>query len=48
LAHSSRIDLAAWKRSRTFWMKIKERFAHFVLARIDPHVARLQWKWLPE
>jgi len=48
LAQSSRIDVATWKRSRTFWMKLKERFAHFVLARVDPHVARLQWKWLPE
>lgn len=48
LVHSQQIDIATWKRSRTFWMKIKERFAHFVLARIDPHVARLQWKWLPE
>lgn len=48
LAQSSSIDIATWKRSRTFWMKLKERFAHLVLARIDPHVARLQWKWLPE
>jgi cardiolipin synthase len=48
LRQSQQIDIATWKRSRTFWMKIKERFAHFVLARIDPHVARLQWKWLPE
>ena len=48
LQQSQQIDFATWKRSRTFWMKIKERFAHFVLARIDPHVARLQWKWLPE
>jgi cardiolipin synthase len=48
LNQSQPIDIATWKRSRTVWMKIKERFAHFLLARIDPHVARLQWKWLPE
>ena len=48
MGHSQQIDIVAWKRSRTFWMKIKERLAYFVLARIDPHVARLQWKWLPE
>ncbi len=47
-AHSNRIELATWKRSRSFWMRLKERLAYFVLARIDPHVARLQWKWLPE
>ena len=48
LAHSKRIDLATWKKSRSFWTRIKERVAYFVLARIDPHVARLQWKWLPD
>ena len=48
LAQSSRIDGLTWKRSRSFWTRLKERFAYFVLARIDPHVARLQWKWLPE
>ena len=48
LAHSKRIDPATWKKSRSFWTRIKERVAYFVLARIDPHVARLQWKWLPD
>ena len=48
LNHCQPIDIATWKRSRTFWMKIKERLAYLLLARIDPHVARLQWKWLPE
>ena len=48
LAHSNRIDPATWKKSRSFWTRIKERVAYFVLARIDPHVARLQWKWLPD
>ncbi len=48
LAQSSSIDVATWKHSRSFWTRLKERFAYFVLARIDPRVARLQWKWLPE
>lgn len=48
LAQSVQIDGATWKKSRSFWTRLKERLAYFVLARIDPHVARLQWKWLPE
>lgn len=48
LQHSVAIDFAAWKKSRSFWTKIKERLAYFFLARIDPHVARQQWKALPD
>lgn len=48
LSHSSRINPTTWKKSRSLWTRIKERVAYFVLARIDPHVARLQWKWLPD
>jgi cardiolipin synthase len=48
ISHGSRIDPVTWKRSRSLWTRIKERFAYVVLARMDPHVARLQWKWLPE
>lgn len=48
LEQSARIDKETWKSSRTFWRRLKERLAYFVLARVDPEVARLQWKWLPE
>ena len=48
MQHSASIDLATWKKSRGFWMKIKERLAYWFLARIDPHVARKQWKALPD
>jgi len=48
LAHSRRIDLEAWTRSRSFWTRLKERWAYFVLARVDPHVARWQWRSLPD
>jgi cardiolipin synthase len=42
------IDLAAWKKSRNFWTRLKERLAYYVLARVDPEVARQQWRALPE
>ena len=48
LEHSRRIDLETWKRSRSFWTRLKERWAYFVLARVDPHVARWQWRSLPD
>ncbi len=48
LRHSRRIEFEAWRRSRGFWTRLKERLAYFVLARVDPHVARWQWKSLPD
>jgi cardiolipin synthase len=48
LQHCRRIDLAEWHRSRTFWARFKSRWAYFVLARIDPYLARRQWRALPD
>jgi cardiolipin synthase A/B len=46
LQHCKRIDAATWRTSRTLWQKIKERWAYFILAKVDPYVARLQLKTL--
>lgn len=48
LKHSEAIHPATWKKSRSFWTRLKERWAYFILARVDPHVARQQWKSLPD
>jgi len=48
LPHARRIDGETWNRSRGFWTRWKERWAYFVLARVDPHVARWQWRSLPD
>jgi cardiolipin synthase len=40
LAHSRRVELKAWRRSRTFWTKLMEEWAYFLLARVDPWWAR--------
>lgn len=48
LEHSRRITLDELRRSETIWSRLKQRFAYFLLARIDPHVARYQWRALPE
>lgn len=46
LGHSRRIDLKSWMQNRTLWQKIKERWYYFLLARVDPYIARRQLKWL--
>lgn len=43
-AHSRRIELAAWRQCRTWWNKLRERWAYFLLARLDPWWARWQLK----
>jgi len=46
LEHSRRIDPATWSKSRSFWAKLREDWAYFVLARIDPYLAGRQLKTL--
>jgi cardiolipin synthase len=45
LAHCQRIEMATWRRSRTFVDRIKARVAHLFLARLDPFFARWQFRW---
>lgn len=46
--NSTPVHLAAWRKSRTVWRKMKQRFAYWLLMRIDTYVARRQWKALPD
>jgi cardiolipin synthase A/B len=46
LKRCRRIEQVAWQASRTFWNKLKERWAYFLLVRVDPYVARRQLKTL--
>jgi len=46
LAHCHRIHFSTWKRSRTFWSKLKEKWAFFLLAKVDPFIARRQLRHL--
>jgi len=48
LRHSRRIELEQWRQSRTLWEKLKQRFAYWVLVRIDPYFARRLWRSLPD
>jgi cardiolipin synthase len=42
LAHCSRVEPAAWPRSRSFWCKVREWWAFFLLARVDACWTRRQ------
>jgi len=36
-----------WRKSHTFWRKLKQRWAYFLLNHLDPYLARRQWRDLP-
>jgi cardiolipin synthase A/B len=42
LTHCRRIELRAWRRSRTWWTRLQEQGAWLILAQLDPYWARLQ------
>lgn len=46
--HCRAVRLEEWRRARTLWERMKSRWAHFILTRIDPYIARRQWQALPD
>lgn len=46
LQRARRVNAADWPKSRTFVAKLQERWAYFLLARLDPYLARLQVRLL--
>jgi cardiolipin synthase A/B len=48
LKHCRRVTREEWRESRTFWQKLKQHWAYFLLDRVDPYVARRQWRGLPK
>ena len=42
LEHSRRIEPVAWRKSRSFWRRIRERWAYFMFAHVDPYISRRQ------
>jgi len=46
LKHCRKIDPASWRASRTIWNKLKEDWAYFVLAKVDPYFAGRQIRML--
>ena len=46
LAHCRRVDAAEWNVSRSPWQRLQQRWAHFILARLDPWIASWQYRKL--
>jgi cardiolipin synthase len=46
LRHSKRIERATWRTSRTVWRKLREQWAYWALARVDPWLTSLQFNVL--
>ncbi|MDX1953472.1 MAG: phosphatidylserine/phosphatidylglycerophosphate/cardiolipin synthase family protein [Verrucomicrobiota bacterium] len=42
LSHSTKIELRQWQHSRTMLQRLKEKWAFFVLSRVDPYLTQLQ------
>jgi cardiolipin synthase len=48
LAHCREITREEWRKSQTIWRRLQQRWAYWLLVRIDPHLARRQWQELPD
>jgi cardiolipin synthase len=48
LAHCRQVTFEEWRQSRTLWRRLKQRWAYWLLVRIDPYLARRQWQALPD
>jgi cardiolipin synthase len=48
LKHCHLVTAEEWRKSRSFWRKLKQRWAYFLLNHLDPYLARRQWRDLPE
>ena len=48
LSHCRQITSKEWRESRTIWRRLKQRWAYWLLVRIDPYLARRQWQALPD
>jgi hypothetical protein len=42
------IKAEEWRKSHTLWQRAKRRAAYWLLVRLDPHLARRQWRALPD
>jgi cardiolipin synthase len=46
LKHCHRVTAEEWRKSHTLWRRLKQHWAYFLLSRIDPYMARRQWRAL--
>ena len=46
--HCREITQDGWRAGRTIWRRIRQRWAYWFLARLDPYIAGRQWRALPD
>ncbi len=44
--HCREVQKKPWQRQRSLWTRLKQRFAYFVMSRLDPWIAQSQWRML--
>jgi len=47
LQHCRRITAEEWRKTRSLWQRLKQRWAYFLLVRVDPYIAERQWQAMP-
>ena len=47
-AHSRKIEFKGWRDQSTWWKRLRGRWAYFILVRIDPLIARWQYRRMPD
>lgn len=48
LQYCRRITLEEWRKTRSVWQRLKQRWAYFLLVRVDPYIAERQWQAMPK
>jgi cardiolipin synthase len=48
LEHCRPISLQEWRATRSVWHRFKQHWAYFLLVRLDPYIARRQWRALSD
>lgn len=48
LSHCLAVNQEQWTKAHSLWRRFKEHWAYFLLVRVDPYIARRQWRALPD
>lgn len=46
--HSLPVNQEQWTKEHSLWRRFKQHWAYFLLVRVDPYIARRQWRAMPD
>jgi cardiolipin synthase len=46
--HCRAVSQEQWIKEHSLWRRFKEHWAYFLLVRVDPYIARRQWRSMPD